>query len=128
MEDKIEVNHNITEHFKYEKLVCPCCKLLKITPRVYKHMRKLERLRQIVGIKFGINSGYRCSKHNTKVGSEETSQHRLFATDIQPLTDDPRDVLTVYRAALSLKFKGVGLYTTFVHIDERAGAVARWKG
>lgn len=128
MENKITVNYNITEHFKYEKLVCPCCKLLKITPRLFKHMKKLERLRQIVDIKLGVNSGYRCPKHNQKVGSESTSQHLIFATDLKPLTDDPRDVLIVYRAALSLKFKGVGLYTTFVHVDERDGAVARWKG
>lgn len=81
----------------------------------------LEQLRYNLGGKaIVINSGYRTAAHNKRVGGVSNSQHLYGkAADIVVKGVKPS---TVYQAADKL-FNGVGKYSTFTHVDTRAGRV-----
>jgi len=113
----------LSPHFTEDEFACPCCGMILVDPEL---VRRLERLRHMVGGKpIHINSGYRCTKHNNDVGGVSNSQH-LFgrAADIVIYGLSPRKVL--YSAA-DAGFDGIGLYSTFTHVDVR-GYKVRWSG
>jgi len=128
----IEANYNITEHFKYNDFKCPCCDMLKLIPRFYKHVEMLERMRLEAGFPIVVNSGYRCPRHNEIVGGRPKSQHLIFATDIRPAIEEheldvmPHKIRQLYKIALDLDFNGIGLYKNFIHLDLRSDK-ARWR-
>jgi len=115
------VYNKLTLHFDYTEhtIACPCCGLLPITDLFYRHIRRLEMLRQKVGFRITINSGYRCAKHNREVGGGKRSMHMLFATDIRPTNGDPKNLERIYKEARELGFTGIGYYWTFIHLDLR---------
>jgi len=123
------MKHKITKHFSYEDCVCPCCDCIKIVPGFYKHMIKLEKVRQKLGFPIIINSGYRCLIHNRELESKDTSWHRLFATDVRPEWGKgfTQRLRQMYRVALIDNWGGIGYYTTFLHLDMRTKS-ARWRG
>ncbi len=122
-----EPNHYVTEHFLYSDFICPCCDTLKIVPGFYTHMRLLERMRRELGFPIVVNSGYRCERHNRKVGGAARSWHLLFATDIRPSGGSSDKLAAMHGAAERLGFGGVGRYDTFIHLDLRPDP-ARWRG
>ena len=69
-----------------------------------------------------INSGYRCSAHNHDVGGKAGSIHLLGkAADIFTELASPQEI----HEYLENINGGLGLYSTFVHVDVR-GYKARW--
>lgn len=74
-----------------------------------------------------INSGYRTVGKNKAVGGAAYSQH-LYGTaaDIQIKGVAPKDVYT-YVETLLPNTGGIGLYSTFTHVDVRK-TKSRWKG
>lgn len=86
----------------------------------------LERLRQHFGVPVKITSGCRCVRHNRRVRGAKRSQHLYgSAADIKVQGVSPRTV----HAWLKREMKGwggLGLYTSWVHVDVRQGAPARW--
>ena len=64
----------VTTHFHSKEFVCKCgCGKIYINEKL---INNLETLRtKLNASKCVISSGYRCSKHNTKVGGSNTSQH-----------------------------------------------------
>jgi GH25 family lysozyme M1 (1,4-beta-N-acetylmuramidase)/peptidoglycan hydrolase-like protein with peptidoglycan-binding domain len=78
--------------------------------------------------KFGvttINSGYRDKKYNESIGGAPNSQHvKGKATDIVCRGTSPLEV-AMYAEALDLG--GIGLYSTFTHIDTRTENRAKWE-
>lgn len=103
----------ITEHFSKEEMKCKCCKELKFDIRL---LVKLELLRSMMGgIPILINSGYRCPKHNEKVGGAKNSYHMVGkAADIK--VNGNMDEL-YYFANIIFNQGGVGKYQTFIHVD-----------
>ncbi len=87
----------------------------------------LDELRGIAGFPFVVNSGYRCPEWNEQVGGVPDSQHvQGRAADIRL----PSDILAVDIEAMaelvpSFANGGIGLYDTFIHLDNRDGP-ARW--
>ena len=120
-------NYYVTEHFMYSDFICPCCDRLRIVPAFYSHISLLEQMRSDLGFDILINSGYRCKDHNAEVGGSPRSWHLIFATDIQPEDIDPYKLKALYKMALSMKFGGIGLYETYLHLDLRPEEV-RWRG
>ena len=126
----------ITANFQWQELSCPCCNKIKILPGLFKHMQALERLRLEVGFPIIVNSGYRCKYHNNAVGGMPRSWHRLFATDIRPMStslEEGTDTLLIHErlveineCAESFGFKGIGQYETFIHLDMRP-VLTRWR-
>ena len=67
-------NINIAPYFKLSEFACPCCNLVMLHPKL---LAKLVELRNILERPVYINSGYRCSKYNQKVGGVPNSYHRI---------------------------------------------------
>lgn len=86
---------------------------------------KLQFLREKYDVTFYISNGLRCQKHNKTIkNSRPTSQHcRGKAVDLY--WPEGIDRHAFYRDCLNL-FDGVGLYSTFIHLDVRRGRKARW--
>ena len=74
-----------------------------------------------------INSGYRTAKHNKSVGGATYSQHLYgMAADIQVTGVSPK-VVAAYAETLLPNTGGIGIYSTFTHVDVRS-VKARWNG
>ena len=84
----------------------------------------LEKVRTHFGKPVTVNSGSRCTPHNTSVGGSPKSQHvKSKAADIVVSGVTPK---TVYDFLDPAHSGGLGLYDTFVHVDVRDGK-ARWQ-
>ncbi len=83
----------------------------------------LQKIRDYFAKETIINSAYRTASHNQRVGGSSKSQHLLGkAADIRIEGVAP---LLIAQYAEFLAMGGVGLYSTFVHVDSREGKV-RW--
>lgn len=112
-----------------EECVCPCCNKLLLIPRFWRHMVRLEGIRQGLGFPMTINSGCRCAEHNASIGGADNSEHLRFATDVRPEWPDGKDgdneyflrLDAMYNEAILIGFTGVKKYSTWVHMDLREG-------
>lgn len=103
------------KHFKLEEFDCPCCSTNYMD---HTFLQMLDIAREISGVSFIVNSGYRCEKHNAdpKVGGSPTSSHLLgLAADIKCTTDAKRG--RILHALYKAGFTRTGVYPTFIHVD-----------
>ena len=76
-------------------------------------------------VRLDINSAHRCFVHNTAIGSSNLSQHpRGNAMDIKISQVSPKDLYLYLDAKYPDKY-GIGMYSSFTHIDTRSKK-ARW--
>ncbi|MFJ1490943.1 YcbK family protein [Capnocytophaga canis] len=92
--------------------------------------QQLQVLRDFVGKKITINSGYRSKAYNaTLKGASPKSQHLLGkAADIVIEGMTPKQVAEIIENLIKegkMKQGGIGIYKTFTHYDIR-GVKARW--
>lgn len=92
--------------------------------------KELQVLRDFVGKKITINSGYRSKAYNaTLKGASPKSQHLLGkAADIVIEGMTPKQVAAAIEKLIAdgkMKQGGIGVYKTFTHYDIR-GVKARW--
>ena len=77
----------------------------------------LSKLRSKIIKPIYINSGYRCTKENTKVGGVNNSYHLYgMAVDISVRNISMYDLALIADLA---GFTGIGLYKNFLHLDIR---------
>lgn len=109
------INWNEITHFKIHEFDCKCgCGQNNISGEL---VSMLEKAREIAGVPFKINCGCRCIKHNQEVGGVADSAHcKGLAVDISALGDSVR--FSIVSALLSVGFKRVLLYSTFIHVDD----------
>ena len=87
----------------------------------------LEPLREDLGARVDVNSGYRCKELNQLVGGVETSQHRKGeAADIKSPFYSPLDIARRI-VILQLPFDQLILYPTFVHVSHKRNGNQRGK-
>lgn len=87
----------------------------------------LQKIRSHFGKAVKITSAYRTPTKNKSVGGETYSQHLYgMAADIKVSGVSPKKVAE-YAEKLMPKSGGIGIYSTFTHIDVRANK-SRWKG
>ncbi len=68
------------ERFRQDEFLCPCCGRVKVSSSL---ALLLDILRFILAAPLVVTSGYRCSKHNKKVGGADLSRHLIgCAADI----------------------------------------------
>lgn len=92
-----------------------CCAETEIDPMLIEY---LQKIRDHFGKPVTINSAYRCAKHNKKIGGASKSKHLYGqAADIKVVGVKP---LKIAQYAESIGIKGIGQYSTFVHIDTRS--------
>lgn len=81
----------------------------------------LERLRSAVNKPVIIISGYRCSRHNARVGGARRSEH-LYGR-----AADLRLGLATVAQAQAAGFTGIGFKgSSAVHVDVRAGPLTKF--
>ena len=114
---------DISKNFSKSEFTCKCgCGFVIVNPEL---IQVLEDLRQHYG-PVRINSGCRCPKYNKAVGGGSNSEHmRGTASDITVNGYSPAKVQQYLLAKYPGKY-GIGVYTTFTHIDVRP-TKARWK-
>ena len=96
-----------------KRFECPCCGENWIDIRLERLVRHIE---ERAGEKLVITSGYRCEKHNRKVGGSDKSSHlKGLAVDIG--IDRSRLRCRVIGAAIRLGFHRIGVGKAFVHLD-----------
>lgn len=85
----------------------------------------LQKIRDHFGRAITINSGFRNDAYNTKIGGAAYSQHKYgIAADIVVSGITPLAVAQ-YVQKLLPSSGGIGLYSTFTHVDVRASK-SRW--
>lgn len=100
-------------YFKLEEQWCPCCKTGKFAPDF---LDKLNQARELAGIPFIINSGFRCYEHNKGVGGSSTSSHLVgCAADIRIHNGNEKYI--ILKALLDVGFTRIGIGETFIHVD-----------
>ena len=87
----------------------------------------LQKIRSHFGKPVTITSAYRTPGRNKAVGGKAYSQHLYGrAADIKVSGISPQKV-AAYAETLIPKSGGIGIYSTFTHIDTRT-TKARWNG
>ena len=103
----------ITKNFKTDEFSCPCCNANKMD---VDFVKTLQLLRDEYGSPMRINSGFRCEKHNKKVGGSDSSSHLWgMASDIS-VTDS----ILRYRmiqCAQKVGILRIGVGGDFLHFD-----------
>lgn len=80
-------------------------------------LERLQALRDALGRPVIINSGYRNREHNAAVGGSPDSYHlQGMAADIRVPGLTPQ---AIAKAARQAGFRGIILYSTFIHVDVR---------
>ena len=79
-------------------------------------LEMLDKARDIAGIPFKINSGYRTLEHNAKVGGVNSSSHtRGLAVDIA--CNESRARFIIVSALKDAGFTRIGISNSFIHVD-----------
>ncbi len=79
-------------------------------------MQMLQKARDIAGIAFIINSGYRTREYNKQVGGVANSSHcKGLASDIAIRNNRERYI--ILNALIIVGFKRIGIYSNFIHCD-----------
>jgi uncharacterized protein YcbK (DUF882 family) len=87
----------------------------------------LQKIRTHFGKSVTITSAYRTPTKNKAVGGETYSQHLYGkAADIKVKGIAPKKVAEYAETLLKNK-GGIGIYSTFTHVDVR-GTKSRWRG
>ena len=76
----------------------------------------LDKARDIAGIPFKINSGYRTMEHNATIGGVENSSHIAgLAADVHCTESRKRFIMIA--AFIAAGFTRIGIGKTFIHVD-----------
>lgn len=105
----------MANYFTRKELECRCCGVCLISDEL---LSRLNQARESAGIPFIITSGYRCQKHNEKVGGVPTSAHtKGLAVDIA--FKNSNQCFKIVRALYDAGFKRIGINfaKSFVHCD-----------
>ena len=111
-------------NFKLNDFRCTDGSIAPIDPRL---IVGLEQLRILLGNRpIRVISGYRSPQYNAKIGGAKRSYHmRGMAADIQVTGVSPSRVKAAAEQIPLFKNGGIGLYSSFTHVDVR-GKKVRW--
>ena len=127
-EKPIENDWKDIKYFERREFACKCgkCGGYPVEPS-WDLLEVLDEIRGHFGVPVRVNSGVRCATHNKNVGGATKSQH-LYGTaaDIKVDGVSPTKVAE-YAETLLPNTGGIGVYSTFVHVDVRK-TKSRWNG
>lgn len=116
------------KYFERREFRCKCgkCSGYPVEPSM-DLIEILVKIREHFNAPVRINSGVRCVSHNKNVGGAGKSQHlEGTAADIRVDGVSPAEVAK-YVETLLPNTGGIGIYSTFVHVDVRK-TKSRWNG
>lgn len=114
----------LSAHFARKEFACRCgCGFDTVDAEL---LDVLESVREEFGLPIRVTSGCRCHTHNAREGGGKNSQH-LFgrAADIHINGVNSVEIAKFIDDTYGDKY-GVGVYSTWVHIDTRSNGPARW--
>ena len=121
--NSVDGNKKITEHFKLKEFACKNSEAIIISEKL---CYILEAIRAHFEKPVTVTSGYRTPEYNAKIGGAVKSQHILgLAADIKINGVAPDDIAS-YARTLMPTYGGIGIYSTFTHIDVR-DKLTNWK-
>lgn len=124
----------LTKNFSKSEFKCRCgCVMpIDVLDNIKLLAEQLQVIRDFVGQPISVNSAFRCKTHNSRIGSNDSSQHILGkAADITIKSFTPNEVANIVENMLtnevlpSFYIGGLGIYKTFNHLDIRESK-ARW--
>ena len=99
--------------FKLAEFKCPCCGRCEMDNDF---LQRLDKARELAGVPFVINSGFRCAKHNKKIGGVPNSAHlRGLAADIAVPDNETR--YKILYGLIKAGFRRIGIAKNFIHTD-----------
>lgn len=101
------------KYFKKEEFSCPHCGENEIDETF---LQLLDKARELAGVPFVINSGYRCQEHNEDVGGLPNSSH-LFGVAADIKCVNSADRFTIVDALIRAGFVRIGVADSFIHVD-----------
>ena len=89
----------------------------------------LQALRDQLNLPLNITSGFRCNRHNESVGGAARSFHTLgMAADVAcPDGMTAEDLAQAAETIPAFQQGGIGIYSSWVHLDVRTTGKARWR-
>ena len=130
----------ITPNFHESEFCCKCdaCRELVATANGmgfdgegtylilnFAFVRMLQKARNIAGIPFPINSGYRCHDHNKAIGSRADSSHpKGLAADIGVKNYGDRYIIVA--ALIQAGFTRMWVHKNHIHVDLDPSKVQPW--
>ena len=80
------------------------------------HLDMLDDAREIAGVPFIVNSGWRTPEHNKKEKGKSDSSHLIgYAVDLS--VTDSRTRFIILHALIAVGFTRIGIGKTFIHAD-----------
>lgn len=80
-------------------------------------IEKLDKIREMCGFVFIVNSGYRTFNWNSKIGGKENSAHlRGFASDIN-ISGDSKKRYNIVKYSIENGINRMVIYKNFIHLD-----------
>jgi len=123
----------LRKNISVEEIECNCgCGLDKISPATLDIVQDVrEHFKKPVFINNRGHSACRCEKHNAEVGGSENSKHKPDEQGICRAIDFEVDGVTPKEVFDYLNTKypnnlAIGLYDTFVHINDAVTERRRW--
>ena len=111
MPDKV-ISQRKWRNFVYDEFKCPCCGKNETSEKL---ISLLDYVRSIIGMPMEVNSGWRCKKHNKKIGGNPESEHSTGeGADIKCESSKMRYLLI--KTALSIGFNRIGVGNGFIHL------------
>ena len=103
----------VKSYFGRHEFLCPCCGREEMDPDF---LFRLALARAEAGVKFIINSGWRCVVHNREVGGSIDSSHKTgYAVDIKATDSATR--FKIIRSLTLTCFNRIGIGRDFIHAD-----------
>lgn len=99
------------KYFKYEDFQDKLSGANKTSPKL---IRLLDKARELAGVPFIVNSGYRDANHPETIKNPTSSHTKGLAADIA-VNDSNRDI--IQRALREVGFTRIGLANSFIHVD-----------
>ena len=103
----------ITKNFTVNEMKCPCCDKCNMD---FEFMEELQRIRELCGFGFKVNSAYRCAKYNKKVSSNTRGQHATGQAVDVSMKDRYKRYELLLKAIESKYFKDIAISKTFIHL------------
>jgi uncharacterized protein YcbK (DUF882 family) len=112
----------VLRYFKLEEFDCTFTKKNEMNPEF---LLLLDELRDLSNFPFVITSGYRDPSHPEEAKKEKPGTHsKGIACDIRVNSGAQKYI--ILQNAMKLKFTGIGIAKTFIHVDVRDTTPVIW--
>ena len=117
---------DLANNFSRNEFACNCgCGFDTVDAELLKVLRGIRMFFRSEVI---INSGCRCTKHNTSVGGSPQSMHLIGRAADITVAGFVAEEVQWYLTGMYMDKYGIGSYKSFTHVDTRSGGKARWVG